>query len=95
MPSYRESCKLSETRFNIGEDTGNSLFGNCFYSISMKTLGIVSLGISSYIGAHYLSGELDTLVVFASNFDYYILIPFGKTYVFLFVKLAYLDYSLL
>lgn len=47
-------------------------------SVLVKTLGIVSLGIASYIGPHYLSGELDTLVVFASNFDYYILLPFGK-----------------
>jgi hypothetical protein len=83
-----------------GDETNGCLliqkYVNCLKrdSISVKTLRIVSLGISSYIGAHYLSNDLDTLVVFASNFDYYILIPFGKTYVFLFVKLAYLDYSL-
>jgi hypothetical protein len=44
----------------------------------VKTLGIVSLGIASYIGAHYLSGELDMLVVFSSNFYYSILLPFGQ-----------------
>ena len=45
---------------------------------SVKTLGIVSMGIASYIGAHYLSGELDTLVFFSSNFYYSILLPFGQ-----------------